>query len=232
MTYLDAKQNARFLGSGQKNSLGQSLQEFLEEYDPRKYDSPCNTVDTLIFRSRGPFRDPSQPLKLLMIRRSNHPSIGMWALPGGFVEIRENLETAAARELEEETGVSGLPLVQLGSYGDYDRDPRWRVITTAYIAVLEQDIPVQAGDDAADALWMDVCLNKEKAAPDRTLYTLTLSHPERDIRLSASAENAAVPGSIWQEDRCRLLSSDGIASDHGQIIIDALLHLYGRLSNH
>jgi 8-oxo-dGTP diphosphatase len=70
-------------------------------------------------------------LRLLMIRRRNHPNIGMWALPGGFVELRENLEDAAKRELMEETGVENAPMIQLKTYGDYDRDPRWRVITTA-----------------------------------------------------------------------------------------------------
>ncbi len=71
-------------------------------------------------------------LKVLLVKRSNHPSIGYWALPGGFVNMQENLEDTAGRELEEETGVKGLILEQFAVYGDYDRDPRTRVITTAY----------------------------------------------------------------------------------------------------
>ena len=68
------------------------------------------------------------------------------ALPGGFAEMRENLEDTARRELEEETGVKDLPLEQFAVYGDYDRDPRTRVITTAYLSLVnEQDITVRAG---------------------------------------------------------------------------------------
>ena len=149
MKYLE--HNERFAGTGEKNENGQTLDEFLEAYNPKKYDCPCSTVDTLVFRTSGQdAKTGSLKLKLLMIRRKNHPSIGFWALPGGFVDLRENLEDSAKRELYEETGVKGVPVVQLKTYGDYDRDPRWRVITTAFIALLDEEIEVKAGDDAKD----------------------------------------------------------------------------------
>ena len=108
-------------------------------------------------------------LKVLLVRRSNHPSIGFWALPGGFAEMRENLEDTARRELEEETGVKELPLEQFAVYGDYDRDPRTRVITTAYLSLVnEQDITVRAGDDAADAAWCSLCRKKRKSTQEKS----------------------------------------------------------------
>ncbi len=168
---------SRFAGTGQKNEQGQTLEEFLEAYNPKKYDCPSNTVDIAVFRRQGlhetksrdhfvqltgpevrntESRNVSNGLQLLMIRRRNHPNIGFWALPGGFVDLKENLEDAAARELQEETGVTGVCLKQHGTWGDYDRDPRWRVITTLYFTILDEDVPVRAGDDAADAGWFDV----------------------------------------------------------------------------
>jgi len=78
-------------------------------------------------------------LKVLLIRCGNHPSIGLWALPGGFVEMKESLREAAARELEEETGVKGMRLEQLYTFGEVERDPRTRIISVAYMAVVDDE---------------------------------------------------------------------------------------------
>jgi 8-oxo-dGTP diphosphatase len=81
----------------------------------------------------------------------------MWAIPGGFVGIEESLETAALRELEEETGVRDVYLEQLYTFGDPDRDPRGRVITVAYFAVLPiTSIDPTAGGDAAETRWWSI----------------------------------------------------------------------------
>jgi 8-oxo-dGTP diphosphatase len=108
------------------------------------------TVDLAIFTVH---RDE---LQVLLIRRGNAPYRGMLALPGGYVHPGESLDTAALRELSEETGVDGrkLHLEQLRAYGTPDRDPRGRVITVAYLA-LGPDLPVpQAGTDADAAHWL------------------------------------------------------------------------------
>lgn len=229
----------RFEGTGERNAQGKTLDEFLEAYDPRRYDCPCNTVDMLVFRRSGESgsgeggseeggsradKAAGRHLRLLMIRRKNHPSIGMWALPGGFVDLRENLEDAAKRELMEETGVQNAPMIQLKTYGDYDRDPRWRVITTAYLAVLDADVPVKAGDDAADAVWFDV--DFETMQEDgKTYHLLTLRSDERGLCLQAKTEEIIQDYGILKDRREKLVFSDSIASDHGEIITDALLCL-------
>lgn len=221
----------RFYGTGERNKAGENLEEFLGKYDPKKYDCPSNTVDMAVFRCAEKYETWGQPLKLLMIRRGNHPSIGYWALPGGFVEIREDMDHAAARELEEETGVKGLPLQQLCTWGSYDRDPRWRVITTSYLALVEGDLPVKAGDDAADALWMDVTLEKEQeheAAENGSreeIWCLTLEHGEHSVALSARVKLSYRTFGILPQEKYELLESSGIAVDHGCIIIQALLYL-------
>lgn len=177
----------RFYGTGECNRAGESLEAFLEKYNPKKYDCPSNTVDMVVVRCREKYRQWGQPLKVLMIKRGNHPSIGYWAVPGGFVELREDMDQAAARELEEETGVKGLPLQQLRTWGSYDRDPRWRVITTSYLALVEGELPVKAGDDAADTLWMDVELSLEPD-PERKAKSEADAKAESEAELEAESE--------------------------------------------
>lgn len=117
------------------------------------YEPPSAvTVDLVVLTIRPP------ELCALLVRRAAAPYKGRWALPGGFVEPDEDLDTAAARELAEETSVTDLPVhvEQLRSYGDPKRDPRMRVVTVAYLA-LGPDLPDPvAGSDAADAAWRPV----------------------------------------------------------------------------
>jgi 8-oxo-dGTP diphosphatase len=118
----------------------------------KKYPPFAVTVDLVLFTIRG------DSLRVLGVRRKEPPSKGRWALPGGFVRPGENLEQAARRELEEETGLLArkVHLEQLASYGDPHRDPRQRVVTVAHLA-LAPDLPAPvAGGDAAGAEWLDV----------------------------------------------------------------------------
>jgi 8-oxo-dGTP diphosphatase len=107
------------------------------------------TVDIVIFSLQD------GELKVLLIRRGVPPFEGRWALPGGFVLENESVEAAARRELEEETGVRNVYLEQLYTFGDPGRDPRGRVVTVAYYALLTtESAPLVAGTDAGAARWM------------------------------------------------------------------------------
>ncbi|MEY4577044.1 MAG: hypothetical protein RL701_1747 [Pseudomonadota bacterium] len=98
-----------------------------------------------------------ESLKVLLIQRSSAPFAGRWALPGGFVGMRETLDEAARRELAEETGVTLAYLEQLYTFGEPDRDPRERVVTVAYFALVKRlDYALQAATDAAAAAWFAV----------------------------------------------------------------------------
>lgn len=115
------------------------------------YPRPSVTVDVIIFTLNG------GNLQVLLIRRGLPPFEGMWAIPGGFVRIDESIEGAAMRELEEETGVCDVYLEQLYTFGDLGRDPRGRVITVAYFALVPTDaVQPHAGHDASDARWWSV----------------------------------------------------------------------------
>ena len=109
------------------------------------------TVDIVVFALRG--RD----LHVLLVQRGNEPFAGRWAIPGGFVNEDEPLEAAARRELQEETGLHDVYLEQLYTFGDPQRDPRGRVISVAYFALVRADEHQIAGaDDARDAQWFNV----------------------------------------------------------------------------
>lgn len=116
-----------------------------------EYPRPAVTVDALVFRL------VNQVAQILLIQRGNEPFKGMWACPGGFIDMEETPEQAVVRELQEETSLTGIKLFQFHTYGGVDRDPRHRTIAIAYAGLLnEGTAKVQSGDDAADARWFDI----------------------------------------------------------------------------
>ena len=120
-------------------------------YDASKYERPSVTVDVVMMSLR------QRDLQVLLVKRRSWPYEGMWAVPGGFVNMNESLETAAKRELQEETGLQDVYLEQLYTFGDPGRDPRTRVITVVYFALLDSErLQVRAASDAADVGWFSV----------------------------------------------------------------------------
>ena len=115
------------------------------------YPHPAVTVDITVFTVRN------DQLNILLIKRALKPYQGEWALPGGFINLAESLEEAAERELVEETGVSGVYLEQLFTFGEPKRDPRERVITIAYFALIPADtVELKAATDAEGVGWFSV----------------------------------------------------------------------------
>jgi 8-oxo-dGTP diphosphatase len=112
---------------------------------------PMVTVDAVVFAICG------GKAQLLLINRKKEPFKGKWALPGGFVDIDEELEDAVARELQEETGLEGVTLKQMQTFGKCGRDPRGRTISITFIGIVDKrQRKVRAGDDAAKAKWFDI----------------------------------------------------------------------------
>src|SRR5258708_17926016 len=109
----------------------QTAEARAHHYDASKYDRPSVTVDVIMMSLR------QRDLQVLLVKRGSWPYEGMWAIPGGFVNMDESLETAAKRELQEETGVQDVYLEQLYTFGDPGRYPRTHVITVVYFALLD-----------------------------------------------------------------------------------------------
>jgi 8-oxo-dGTP diphosphatase len=116
-----------------------------------EYPRPALTVDNVVLADDG------RQLHVLLIERGTSPFAGSWALPGGYVEMTETLEHAARRELEEETGLTGLHLEQLHAFGALDRHPTERVVSVAYFALVKlgEHTP-RAGSDARRVAWFAV----------------------------------------------------------------------------
>lgn len=123
----------------------------MKEDDIKKYEKPSVTVDVIIFTMKD------KKLNVLLVKRNIKPYAGKWAIPGGFVRINESLENAAKRELEEETGVKDVYLEQLYTFGDPKRDPRGRVITVSYMALINSaKLELKAATDVSEAQWSPV----------------------------------------------------------------------------
>jgi 8-oxo-dGTP diphosphatase len=116
-----------------------------------EFSRPALTVDVVVFAL------DEEDLKVMLIQRDLEPFERQWGLPGGFVRVEETLEEAARRELEEETGLRGIYLEQLYTFGDLDRDPRERVVTVAYYALVNlEGHRVRASTDARNAAWFAI----------------------------------------------------------------------------
>jgi ADP-ribose pyrophosphatase len=196
------------------NEKGESEEEFLKRYNKDAYPKAAHTVDMLIFTKK------KDKLSILLVKRKNHPCIGMWALPGGFVDMDESLLDAAKRELWEETNVSNATLSQLVTLGDLGRDPRDRNISTGYISLIEE-CPISSGDDAADARWFNITIKEEKNSGNNKLYSLILINEEEvkaKIRVYFN-EN------ILTKYRVEIIENDDIAFDHPKYLGYGLLRL-------
>jgi 8-oxo-dGTP diphosphatase len=112
-----------------------------------EFPRPAVAADSVLFVMR-----PAD-LAVLLVKRKHAPYKGAWALPGGFVNESESLERAAARELMEETGITGVPLEQVGAFGEPGRDPRGHIVSAVFYSFLVADVQPVAADDAADAAW-------------------------------------------------------------------------------
>ena len=116
-----------------------------------EYPRPALTVDIIIFLKE------KEDTKILLIQRGHYPFEGLWALPGGFVDINETLEKAAKRELQEETGLKDIELSQFYTFGDLNRDPRGRTVSVVYYGFVKtENSTVKGGDDAHDAKWFSL----------------------------------------------------------------------------
>ena len=106
---------------------------FLDGYDPSQFERPSVAVDVVLLA-------PAEgSLHTLLVQREEHPFKGRWALPGGFIRMSESLDAAAARALREKAGLKGIFLEQLYTFGEPKRDPRMRILTVAYMALVDHD---------------------------------------------------------------------------------------------
>jgi 8-oxo-dGTP diphosphatase len=149
------------------------------------FPRPALTVDIVVFSIQD------DRLYILLIQRGREPYRGKWALPGGFVHIEEGLMSAAARELEEETGLKNIQMEQLYTFGDPGRDPRGRVVSVAYFSLLKHDVNIQttSGSDAAQARWFQLDELPPLAFDHDEIISVAL------VKLRSDSNNTVIGGS-------------------------------------
>lgn len=223
------------------NREGLTEKEFLQRYDVSIFQRPSVTVDMLIFTVMDEEKEnyrklPEKSLKLLMIKRGDHPYIGQWALPGGFVGINESVDEAAMRELKTETNIDNIYMEQLYTWGDVNRDPRTRVISCSYMALIDsKSLEVKAGDDADEAKWFYI--NSSVREEKKTILEKGFVY-EKLVKinlwdnidtLSAVVKVVeTVEGGVRKVNR-EVVESNGIAFDHGKIIEYATQRLRNKI---
>lgn len=201
-----------------RNADGLTEEEFLAQYKPSDYERPSVTVDMLVLCMNKYLEN----FKVLLIKRKDHPYIHQWALAGGFVNIDESAYQSACRELQEETGLTGVYLEQLYTMSQPNRDPRMRVIGISYMALMQEQ-PVKAGDDAQDALWFDVSVFNDKE--------LRLWNEDNGIVISYDLVKKSFKNGVVNIDGFTTSFSHGdkLAFDHADIILEGLLRLRNKV---
>ena len=142
-----------------------------------------NAVDVVVFAIE------KDELKILLIKRKNGPFRGKWALPGGFIENNEDIISAAKRELKEETGLGGLYLEQLYTFGEPKRDSRGRVISISYFALLPTHKKIKSGDDAVDAALFSVSHLPPLAFDHKKIVSYALTRLRNKIQYTNSVSS-------------------------------------------
>lgn len=205
------------------NAAGLTEEEFLANYVPGDYERPSNTVDMLLFtiddkQAEDIRKDEEKEIKVLLIKRKNHPDIHKWALPGGFVDIKENIEDAAYRELAEETNVTGVYMEQLYTFGDVGRDKRTRVVSIAHMALVpKENIKPIAGDDAEDVAWFSVA----KVQVTENAYQIIISNTDLKLKYVYQVDITYKKNGVVSVPIPHIHASEGnqgIAFDHIEMI--------------
>lgn len=191
---------------------GFTLEEFLQNYKAKDYPKPSVTADIVLFSIK------ENKVQVLLIKRGGHPFLDHWALPGGFAESDETIFDTAKRELYEETSIKDIPIEEIGVFSSPNRDPRSWTMTDSFLAIVDKDkIKPIAGDDAKDAKWFSIKIND---SDDKV--KLVLSNKDENEIINIELEKNITKGVTKNNADFKIISNDGLAFDHGEIICKAL----------
>lgn len=208
-----------------KDKNGLTEKEFLKDYKAGDYERPSVTADILVLGTSADLRT----LKILLVKRDEHPYLEQWALPGGFVRKDETAYQAAERKLSQETGLEGVYLDQIYTFTNPARDPRTWVMTIAYLALVsDTSDDVLHGITCAgvgeseggvqDAAWFDLVIDAD---------SISFINAERNVEIRYSIVNKRFKnGRIYYENWVSSpASKETLAFDHIEIIIESILKL-------
>lgn len=212
-----------------------SEEEFLKSYKPGDYERPSVTVDTLVFTVTEKENEDirklnKKELKVLLIKRKNYPFQGAWAFPGGFVKMSESLDEAAERMIREEANMNNIYFEQLYTYGDVLRDPRMRVLSVAYMALVpSENLRPQPGRDAEEVQWFSI--SKERITDEKWLLKLVSDDNKAEITYEILEKETRRGKALVREVTVNEnpLTSEKLAFDHSKVLTDAVERLKNKV---
>lgn len=201
-----------------------SEEEFLKDYDPNQFDRLSLTTDILIFSVSDEIQKNYRKLNkkhfsILLVKRDTYPFKDKWCLPGGFIKIDEDIEDAAVRILETETNIKDIYLEQLYTFGNPNRDPRMRVVSTSYMALIDKNR--LCDNISKNASWFNVFVLEDKKEINVTLDngTETIKFKIRKILKEKTTDRY----------KYEIMENDKLAFDHPLVIVSGISRLKNKL---
>lgn len=202
-----------------------SEKEFLRNYNPNNFDRLSITADILVVSVSSEEVDnyrktDKKKMSILLVKRDNYPFKDKWCLPGGFIKIDEDLDDAPKRILKKETNVDNIYLEQLYTFGNVDRDPRMRIVSTSYIALVDKNkIDTTINENAS---WFDVMLIEEK----NNVVEISLSNGIDNIHFSIEKKLKELTTDRYS---FHIKENNSIAFDHPKVILSGLERLKNKI---
>ncbi|MBQ8043483.1 MAG: NUDIX hydrolase [Clostridia bacterium] len=202
-----------------------SEQEFLKDYNPNEYDRLALTVDILILSVSSEEtinyrKTDKKKMSILLVKRDDYPFKDKWCLPGGFVKVDEELDQAPVRILKEETNVDDIYLEQLYTFGNVNRDPRMRVISTSYMALIDKNRLNK--NLSKNACWFDIISSEEKD----NVVNVIIDNGQTTIKFSI--EKTLREKTTDRYD-FNILRNDALAFDHPLAILAGIERLRNKI---
>ena len=199
-------------------------EEFLKDYDPNEFDRLSLTTDILIFSVSDGIQENYRKLNkkyfsVLLVKRDNYPFKDKWCLPGGFVKIDEDIEDAAKRILKDEANISDIYIEQLYTYGDPKRDPRTRVISTSYMALIDKN--KLKYDISKNASWFNVMVLE-----DEKFIDITLDNGNETIKYKIKK---ILKEKTTDRFKYEVVQNDKLAFDHALVITSGISRLKNKI---
>jgi len=199
-------------------------EEFLKDYDPNQFDRLSLTTDILVFSVSDGEQDNYRKLSkkyfsVLLVKRKDYPFKDKWCLPGGFIGIDEDIEDAPARILKNEANVSDIYLEQLYTHGDPKRDPRMRVISTSYMALIDKNrLHNKISENAS---WFNVMVLE-----DNKFIDVTLDNGNETIKFKIKK---TLKDKTTDRYKYEVVANDKLAFDHPLVIVSGISRLKNKL---
>ena len=218
----------KYYGDGEKvfmEEVYNSEEEFLAAYNPDDFEKLSLTSDIVVFSVSSEEVDnyrknEKKSMSVLLVKRTTYPFKDRWCFPGGFVKIDEDLEDAPMRILKRETNIDNIYLEQLYTFGDVKRDPRMRIISTAYMALIDKNRLDTLLNSAAS--WFDITLLEE----EENIVTIVLDNGEKKIKLIIEK---VLRDKTADRYTYKVIENEDLAFDHAKVLIAGIERLRNKV---